>query len=78
MIQEEENMPTTKKSANKTVDRNKLATGITKKVKKGDKYLCDVCGLVVSVDTVCGCVDMCDILCCGKAMKHKQKTTRKK
>ncbi len=39
------------------------------KIKKGDKYACDVCGIAVSVDDVCGCVDTCDIVCCGEQMK---------
>ena len=39
-----------------------------KEVKKGDKYSCDVCGLVVSVDEACGCIDTCDIICCGEQM----------
>lgn len=51
-----------------------------KKITKGDSYVCQVCGLVVSVDTVCGCVDICDIICCGKPMKEKKtkaKATKK-
>jgi len=43
-----------------------------KEVKKGDKYSCDVCGLVVSVDEACGCVDTCDIMCCGEQMTAKK------
>jgi len=39
-----------------------------KKVAKGDAYVCEVCGLAVSVDETCGCVDVCDIICCGKPM----------
>ena len=54
-------MPTTKK----TEAKKKSAAGKTKKAMKGDKYACDVCGLVVSVDTVCGCIDTCNILCCN-------------
>ena len=41
----------------------------TKKVAKGDAYVCGVCGLAVTVDETCGCVDVCDIICCGKPMK---------
>ena len=40
-----------------------------KKVTTGESYACEVCGLVVSVDEVCGCVDVCDIVCCGQPMK---------
>ena len=43
-----------------------------KKMAQGDSYVCRVCGLVVSVDEVCGCVDVCDIVCCGKPMKERK------
>ncbi len=36
--------------------------------KKGEKYKCDECGLVVLVQDACGCGD-CDIVCCGVPMK---------
>ena len=42
-----------------------------KKVSRGDSYECGVCGLVVTVDEACGCVEACDIICCGKPMKAK-------
>ncbi|NJD55691.1 MAG: hypothetical protein FIA94_04705 [Nitrospirae bacterium] len=58
------------KKAVKTV---KTATKATPKkqttAKKGASYTCSVCGLRVSVDQACGCVDYCDILCCGEQMK---------
>jgi hypothetical protein len=41
------------------------------KIKKGEKYVCSTCGLVVSVDKVCDCADVCDIVCCDKPMKKK-------
>jgi hypothetical protein len=44
-----------------------------KGVKKGDVYECGVCGLAVTVDEVCGCVDYCDIICCEKPMKPKKR-----
>ncbi len=44
-----------------------------KKMRKGAKYACSVCGMAVSVDEVCGCVDVCDIICCGKQMKSRKK-----
>jgi len=40
-----------------------------KKVKKGNAYVCEMCGLTVSVDEACGCVEVCDIIYCGKPMK---------
>ena len=43
-----------------------------KKVAKRDSYVCEVCGLAVSVDETCGCVDVCDIICCGKPMKERK------
>ena len=57
-----------KKAAKKTVKK-----GAKKAVKKGAAYKCSVCGLVVSVDEVCGCIDTCDIICCEKPMKAKRK-----
>ncbi|MDD5082462.1 MAG: hypothetical protein PHU08_03715 [Dehalococcoidales bacterium] len=42
-----------------------------KKVQKGNKYSCTQCGLVVTVDEACGCVDVCDIVCCGQPMRKK-------
>ena len=47
--------------------------GVKKAVKKGDAYQCSVCGLAVTVDEVCGCIDACDIICCEKPMKPKRK-----
>jgi len=44
------------------------------RIKKGDKYQCDICGLVVKIDDTCGCADMCDIVCCDKPMKKKINT----
>ncbi len=40
-------------------------------VTKGSKYVCSECGMVVTVDKVCGCVDVCDLICCGKQMETK-------
>jgi len=48
----------------------KGSKAVSKKgVKKGDVYKCSVCGLAVTVDEVCGCVGLCDIICCEKQMK---------
>jgi hypothetical protein len=51
--------PVAKKTAAKTVS------------KKGAKYGCEVCGLVVSVDTACGCEEI-DLLCCSEPMRMKK------
>ena len=54
--------------------QKKAVKKVSKKVvKKGDVYKCDVCGLAVTVDEVCGCVDACDIICCEKQMKAKKR-----
>jgi hypothetical protein len=40
--------------------------------KKGDKFECDECGLVVMVENPCegGCdCEPCEVMCCGEAMK---------
>ena len=55
------------------MDKKKPVKKVAKKVvKKGDIYQCGVCGLAVTVDEVCGCVDYCDIICCEKPMKPKK------
>ena len=50
--------------------------------KKGDKYKCDDCGLVLVVEDECGCSE-CNVICCDKPMKKittkvPRKTTPKK
>ena len=43
-------------------------------IKVGDVYHCtddDGCGIEVEVKKVCGCVDECDLICCGKPMVKK-------
>jgi hypothetical protein len=40
---------------------------------KGDKYVCGMCGMSVIVDEECGCVDECDIICCGTQMAANKK-----
>ena len=47
----------------------KPAKASKKKVKQGDRYSCEVCGIVVSVDEACGCVEPYNIVCCGQQMK---------
>jgi hypothetical protein len=56
----------------RTATAKKSTTAKKKTMKKGSKYACSTCGLVVSVDEVCGCVDACEIICCGKPMKSKK------
>jgi hypothetical protein len=39
------------------------------KTEKGSRYTCGVCGLVVTVDEVCDCDKVCDLICCGELME---------
>ncbi len=48
-------------------EKSKGAKKTGAKTKKGSKYVCDACGMVVTVDQACGC-DPCDIICCGQDM----------
>ena len=36
--------------------------------KKGEKYKCEDCGLVVLIEAPCGC-ETCELVCCGEPMK---------
>jgi len=62
-----------KKPVNKAAKKTVKKTA-KKGVKKGEAYKCSVCGLAVTVDEVCGCVDTCDIICCEKPMKPKRRS----
>jgi hypothetical protein len=57
-------MPTKKTSAAKK-------PRATRKTAKGDNYVCDVCGLSVIVDDVCGCEEVHEIICCEQPMTRK-------
>jgi hypothetical protein len=59
--------------AQKKVTKKRSKAVVKKGVKKGDVYKCNVCGLAVRVDEICGCVDMCDIVCCEKPMKPRKR-----
>jgi hypothetical protein len=58
-----------KTTAKKTV---KPAGRKKKEVTPGDRYSCNVCGLIVSVDEESGFVETCDIICCGEPMKTEK------
>ena len=45
--------------------------------KKGDKYECEDCGLVVLVEDPCGC-ETTEIVCCGEPMKPVKETQKEK
>jgi hypothetical protein len=47
--------------------------------KKGEKYACEDCGLVVLVEDPCECDETCELVCCGapmKPVKQRSKETR--
>jgi len=44
--------------------------------KKGEKYECEECGLVVLVEDPCGC-EACELVCCEKPMKPVKATKAK-
>ena len=52
-----------KKAAKKTAAKGKS--------KKNQSLVCGVCGLSVTVDEICGCVEEHPIICCMKPMKKK-------
>jgi len=64
-----------KKAAVKKINKKAAVKKVAKKeaVKKGDVYQCSVCGLAVTVDETCGCIDACDIICCEAPMKPKKR-----
>ena len=44
--------------------------------KKGAKYECEECGLVVVVDDPCGCA-ACELVCCEVPMKEVKPKAKK-
>jgi hypothetical protein len=46
-------------------------------VKKGTKYKCKSCGVVMVVDTGCDCTP-CDVICCGAPMEEVKAKTKAK
>jgi len=44
--------------------------------KKGSKYKCEKCGMVVIVDEACGCSE-CDLVCCNVPMKEANPKAKK-
>jgi hypothetical protein len=64
-----------KKAAVKPAAKKKVAKKPAPKktaMKEGNRYVCRVCGLGVTVDTACGCVETAHLICCEKPMKAKK------
>lgn len=49
-----------------------------KRISKGQALECEVCGLEVIVDEVCGCAEAHEIICCSQPMKEKPAKAAKK
>jgi len=45
--------------------------------KKGTKYKCEECGLVLIVDEPCGCEPVCVPMCCEAEMKEVKAKIKK-
>ncbi len=64
-----------KKAAVKTASKKTPAKRTVEKtagMKKGTRYTCGVCGLAVTVDTACDCVETAHLICCERPMKMKK------
>ena len=46
--------------------------------RDGQSLVCGVCGLAVTIDEDCGCVETHEIICCGKPMKAKKPAAKAK
>ncbi len=45
--------------------------------RKGSRYECEECGLVVVVDEPCGCEPTCELVCRGAPMKEVRPKAKK-
>ena len=64
-----------KKAAVKTASKKtavKKTAKMTTGMREGSKYICGDCGLIVTVDTACGCAETAHIICCEKPMRMKR------
>ena len=62
---------TAKKPASKTVESNPA-------IKKGSKLACKVCGFAITVDHICGCMEVAHLVCCDTPMHIKKPVAKKK
>lgn len=46
------------------------------KIKRGDNLSCEVCGLVLTVDELCGCMEAHEIICCDLPMKKTRAASK--
>lgn len=71
LLQDNEKEPAMKKSIARKTAPKKIRPNASAK-KKGGKYECVECGLLVTVDEPCGCVEACELVCCGQPMQFKR------
>ncbi|MGD6850696.1 MAG: hypothetical protein ACQCN6_01390 [Candidatus Bathyarchaeia archaeon] len=45
--------------------------------KKGERYECEECGLVVVVENPCECDETCELICCQEPMKPAKSSASK-
>ena len=51
---------------------------VAKAAAKGDVLTCELCGLSVVVDEICGCIETHEVICCDLPMiKTAPRATRK-
>jgi hypothetical protein len=62
-------MAVKKAAAKKTAAKKAAVKG---RSKVGQGYACGVCGLAVTVDEDCGCVESHEIICCDTPMKKRR------
>lgn len=62
--------------AKKAPVARKTSKPAAQRLAKGDILECGVCGLALSVDEECGCVEFDEIICCGEAMKPRRARAR--
>jgi len=55
------------KKAKRAISKRIGSSG-ARKMRSGSRLVCQECGLVLSVDQSCGCIDYCDVICCGQQM----------
>ena len=68
-MRKEKNMATKKTAVQKGAGSK---TPSKRKSRAGDRYVCDACGLAITVDEDCCCMDPCDLLCCDMPMRKRR------
>jgi hypothetical protein len=68
-----EKKATTTAPVKKAAVKAPVKKATAKKVSRnGQSLVCGVCGLSVTIDEDCGCIETHEILCCGEPMKERK------